>query len=259
MKKLLILFILVTANYIAKSQDVIIRNDKTEIKSKVTEITDTDVKYKKIERLDGPTYTIKKVDIFMIIYKDGTKEYMDNTNIQVSSTVQNNTNNQYSASLIQNNNLSNNIATSKNDRINDSIELQNIDRYTFSMGVDAGFSTFDEELFFRINKGFYFGISLYEGTDFSFKSGGFYPYLAYKQPLNPQKTFYLWANAGYNYSYFQTTDINGLPVSESSGDFLWELGADYYFSKNIGVTVYSPQLSSFFIGIVFRGNKFKIF
>ncbi len=61
----------------AGAQDLIIKMDKTEIKSKVLELTDDVIKYKKFEKLDGPTYSIKKSDVFMIIYKDGSKEYMD--------------------------------------------------------------------------------------------------------------------------------------------------------------------------------------
>lgn len=60
----------------AYSQDVIVKNDQTEIKAKIEEITETTIKYKKFEMLDGPTYNINVKDVFMIIYKNGTKEYM---------------------------------------------------------------------------------------------------------------------------------------------------------------------------------------
>ena len=59
------------------AQDLIVKNDKTEIKAKIEELTETTIKYKKFEMLDGPTYNINKRDIFMIIYKNGSKEYME--------------------------------------------------------------------------------------------------------------------------------------------------------------------------------------
>lgn len=58
-------------------QDIIIKNDKTEIKAKIEELTETTIKYKKFDMLDGPIYNINKRDVFMVIYKNGTKEYME--------------------------------------------------------------------------------------------------------------------------------------------------------------------------------------
>lgn len=56
--------------------DTIVKNDKTEIKAKIEEVTETTIKYKKFEMLDGPTYNINLSDVFMVIYKNGTKEYI---------------------------------------------------------------------------------------------------------------------------------------------------------------------------------------
>jgi hypothetical protein len=58
----------------AMSQDIIVMNDKTEIKSKVVEIGDSEIKYKKFENLDGPVYAAKKTGVFMIIYANGQRE-----------------------------------------------------------------------------------------------------------------------------------------------------------------------------------------
>lgn len=56
------------------AQDIIIKNDKTEIKAKVLEITDEHVKYKEFDFQDGPIYNLKKSEIFVIIYKNGKRE-----------------------------------------------------------------------------------------------------------------------------------------------------------------------------------------
>jgi hypothetical protein len=79
MKKLLTILCLFLALIQAKAQDIIVKNDKIEIKAKIEEITETTIKYKKIDMLDGPTYNINKRDVFMIIYKNGSKEYMEAT------------------------------------------------------------------------------------------------------------------------------------------------------------------------------------
>jgi hypothetical protein len=60
--------------YLAKAQDIIVKNDKSEIKSKITELTDVTIKYKKWEFLDGPVYNINRADVFMIIYSNGQRE-----------------------------------------------------------------------------------------------------------------------------------------------------------------------------------------
>lgn len=59
---------------IANNPDIIYKKDGTEIKSKVIEITDYSIKYKKYEQLDGPVRNIPIKDAFMIIYKNGKRE-----------------------------------------------------------------------------------------------------------------------------------------------------------------------------------------
>lgn len=56
------------------AQDIIIKTDQTEIKSKVLEIEEAKIKYKLFEHQDGPTYSISKSEVFMIIYQNGKRE-----------------------------------------------------------------------------------------------------------------------------------------------------------------------------------------
>jgi hypothetical protein len=56
------------------SQDIIIKNDKSEIKAKVLEIQEATIKYKLFEFLDGPIRNIAISDVFMIIYENGKRE-----------------------------------------------------------------------------------------------------------------------------------------------------------------------------------------
>jgi len=57
-----------------KAQDIIILNTGEEFKSKVDEVLDADIKYFKWENLNGPKYSIKKTDVFMIRYQSGFVE-----------------------------------------------------------------------------------------------------------------------------------------------------------------------------------------
>jgi hypothetical protein len=56
------------------AQDIITLKSGDEIKAKVQEIGTDNVKYKKYENQNGPTYTMMKSDIFMIKYENGDKD-----------------------------------------------------------------------------------------------------------------------------------------------------------------------------------------
>lgn len=52
---------------------------------KILEISDEEIKYKKCEYLNGPTYVIKKNKIYMIKYFNGTREYIIPENVPPSA------------------------------------------------------------------------------------------------------------------------------------------------------------------------------
>jgi tetratricopeptide (TPR) repeat protein len=56
------------------AQDKIYRTDSTLIQAKVQEVGDAEIKYKKFSNLNGPVYSVKKSDVWMIIYENGEKE-----------------------------------------------------------------------------------------------------------------------------------------------------------------------------------------
>ena len=82
MRNLLVLLVCLFIGCILSAQDIITKNDGTDIQAKVTEVEQTQVKYKKFANLDGPTYTISLSDIIMITYENGERE-MYNTDIAV--------------------------------------------------------------------------------------------------------------------------------------------------------------------------------
>jgi hypothetical protein len=60
--------------------DVVIFKNGDEVKAKVLEITPIEIKYKKCLSPDGPLYVVKKYDVFMIKYANGTKEVIKGDN-----------------------------------------------------------------------------------------------------------------------------------------------------------------------------------
>ena len=78
MKHAIILLLTVMFCNFANGQDIITKRNGDDIKVKVLEVLQTEVKYKKFESPSGVTYTINKSDILMIRYKDGTKDIFTN-------------------------------------------------------------------------------------------------------------------------------------------------------------------------------------
>jgi len=60
--------------FLLNAQDIITKTNGDEIKAKVTEIGIDDVKYNRFDNLTGPVYSVKKSEIFMITYEDGSKD-----------------------------------------------------------------------------------------------------------------------------------------------------------------------------------------
>lgn len=56
------------------SQDIIILKTNEEIKAKVLEINDEEIKYKRFENLEGPQYTLKLSKVLKVRYENGFEE-----------------------------------------------------------------------------------------------------------------------------------------------------------------------------------------
>lgn len=59
---------------VADAYDVIFKTDGTSIRSKVLEMSKTEVKYKKYSNLSGPTYTLPVAEIESILYENGERD-----------------------------------------------------------------------------------------------------------------------------------------------------------------------------------------
>ena len=68
------------------AQDVITLKNGEDIHALVQEIGEVDVKYKKFDNPNGPNYTLKKSEIFMIRYQNGTRDVFQLENIVKENT-----------------------------------------------------------------------------------------------------------------------------------------------------------------------------
>ncbi len=72
--KIIIIIVLSLLHLSVLAQDIIITRKGEEISVKVIEISPSLIKYKKYNNLEGPIYSMQKDDVFMINYKNGTKD-----------------------------------------------------------------------------------------------------------------------------------------------------------------------------------------
>ncbi|MDF7817666.1 hypothetical protein P1X15_08665 [Runella sp. MFBS21] len=73
------------------SQDIITKKTSEDIQAKVTEITTTEIKYKKFDNLNGPVFTILKSDVLMIRYQNGSKDiFTESQKANTSTNMDNN-------------------------------------------------------------------------------------------------------------------------------------------------------------------------
>jgi hypothetical protein len=58
----------------ANAQDVITKKNSDDIKAKVLEVTTTEIKYKRFEDVNGPTFSLLKSEVLMVRYENGSKD-----------------------------------------------------------------------------------------------------------------------------------------------------------------------------------------
>ena len=63
------------------AQDIITTRSGEDILAKILEISQTEVKYKKYDNLEGPTFTLLKSTLLMIRYDNGTKDIFNVSDI----------------------------------------------------------------------------------------------------------------------------------------------------------------------------------
>jgi hypothetical protein len=96
MKKIVLLAITGLFCLSLSAQDTIVKSNGDLISAKITEITGTEIKYKKFDFQDGPTYSEWKSNIKMIKYSNGLKEeFKDQPQINNNQNENNQNNSDY--------------------------------------------------------------------------------------------------------------------------------------------------------------------
>lgn len=78
-KSIFTLLAFIAISITAYSQDVITQKSGEDIQAKILEVNQTEVKYKKFDNQNGPTFSILKSNILMVRYENGTKDIFNQT------------------------------------------------------------------------------------------------------------------------------------------------------------------------------------
>ena len=77
------LFLLFAVPTNSTAQDVIVKKDGSTILSKVLEVSETQISYKKFKNQNGPTYKMNITDIQCINYENGEQDKFDETEVNI--------------------------------------------------------------------------------------------------------------------------------------------------------------------------------
>ena len=89
MKNLLLIIIFASFSNIIKAQDTLTMRSGENIIVKIIEVGTSEVKYKKIDNLNGPIFSILKSEVSMIQYENGSKDvFKEDMKIKQQSSVQ---------------------------------------------------------------------------------------------------------------------------------------------------------------------------
>ncbi len=89
MKYILLFILFICSSNITKAQDTLSTRYGENIPVKVIEVGTSEVKYKKLDNLNGPVFSMLKSDLLMIKYANGTNEDFskeEKTKIKVKRT-----------------------------------------------------------------------------------------------------------------------------------------------------------------------------
>lgn len=260
-----IIIMIIGFSYSAKSQnitkktDLIMLYDKSEIEAIITEINEDEIKYRKPKNTSGPLYSIKKSNVYMIIYSSGEREKFE-------SVVPQNTENTKavasqplpsSKATIQNSSKQNSSANTAN------VEPKVIETASVGDVFDNGVGTLDigivannlagtsippivlnaftnkfskkisKYLFFGLNNQFTL-IQDYQSIDLSL--GGRY-YFNGLLKLNPEK-FMVYGGVSLININYSSTSVNGganQDIFVSNFGIIGSIGATYYLTKRTGL------------------------
>lgn len=89
MKKVFSMLMLLCLTMTVVAQDIVVKKDGTTIKAQVTEVSRTEIKYKRFDNPKGPVYTISVTELLAINYENGNTESFNGTTQSTVSTATN--------------------------------------------------------------------------------------------------------------------------------------------------------------------------
>lgn len=250
-----ILFILFIVPAICRAQDILVKTDKSEVKVKVIEITDAAIKYKKWDNADGPLYNIAKSDVFMIIYTNGQREIIKQTDNSPAdaSTANSGTSLSHvgSSSALSSINYQANTGAG----IDTAVDYKNLKikykpsriLYWFeqpaTLGIQQEFRIIKNALKIGASTD-YFMVEGYSQTLYSVYAA---PYIAINRISgnykNQDKGLFINAKIGYS-----SLSVSADGKAESAEGVMYGLGADYFITKGLGLSL---------SGFKFSGSQFN--
>jgi hypothetical protein len=265
--KTLTVLLFVLTGFTLKAQDIIVKTDKTEIKAKILEIEENTIKYKKSEFIDGPSYNINKSQVFMIIYKNGTRETFEASKpvvaaakpVEAKEVV-----NLFSKTKAE----AETVAAASTPAVSEEITADTRVDY-FPSRLWGSFSSLgglyvSAEREFGllpnyVNSGLASNFSVYESeyaSSFGYGIGIFASgYLPVNRLTgnteNQNKGFFPFVRVGAAFNMVDT-EVDGQTASSSAFGFSSGVGADYKFSPKFGLSVMLSQFNSFGYGITFN-------
>jgi hypothetical protein len=91
MKNLLLIILFASFSNIIKAQDTLTMRSGENVIVKIIEVGTSEVKYKKVDNLNGPIISILKSEVSMIQYENGSKDvFKEEMKIKQESSVQSN-------------------------------------------------------------------------------------------------------------------------------------------------------------------------
>lgn len=85
MKTFLSSFLFILGILSVNAQDIITKKNSDDINAKILEVTSTEIKFKRFEDLNGPTFTLLKSEVLMVRYENGTKDIFNDKTFTASS------------------------------------------------------------------------------------------------------------------------------------------------------------------------------
>ena len=71
MKRNILFLIILLVSILMQAQDIVITKDAKKLNVKILEVSKSEIKYKEIDNLEGPTFILETSEIVSIIYSNG--------------------------------------------------------------------------------------------------------------------------------------------------------------------------------------------